>query len=110
MAAKCKRFQNFTDEEIKEKRRNVIPNATVKSNAKWHKVFCDYLSEIGCRSVEYWLYPDDELDAILCKFWFAVRTQRSPLSLKSTMKLKRKGVICTQKCTQYPASGTLEMA
>ena len=79
MAMQRKRHGEFTEEEIKEKRRNVVPKATLKNNSKWDKAFRDYLREKDFQSTEYWCYPDEELDTILCKFWFEVRTTRPPL-------------------------------
>ena len=80
MAEKRKCFENFTEEEIKKKRKSTIPKATLKNNDKWDRAFRSYLQESGAENTQYWYYPDDELDKILCKFWFEARTQRSPLS------------------------------
>ena len=66
------RFASFTDDQIKSKCRKTIPQSTLKCNTKWDKVFRTYLFEKGCQSTEYWCYPDDQLDAILGKFWFEV--------------------------------------
>ena len=80
MAAKRKRFEHYTDEQIKQKRQNTIPKATLKSNEKWDRAFRCYLEEIGAENCQYWYYPDEELDQVLSKFWFEVRTQREPLN------------------------------
>ena len=80
MAAKRKRFENFTDEEIKQKRHATIPKATIKNNEQWNRTFRNYLEEINAHSTEYWYYPDEELDQVLSRFWFAVHTQRDPLN------------------------------
>ena len=79
MVLSKKRHISFSDEQIKQKRQAVIPKATLKSDSKWDKAFRDYLREKDCANTEYWCYPDNELDDILCKFWFEVRTKRSPL-------------------------------
>ena len=34
---------------------------------------------MALKNSEYWYYPEDELDNILCKFWFEVRTQHPGL-------------------------------
>ena len=79
MATKRKRFETFTAEEISTKRHNTIPSSTLKNNIKWDKVFKDYLREKNVQNIEYWYYPDEELDALLCNFWFEVRTQKPKL-------------------------------
>ena len=80
MAEKRRRFEHFTDDEIKKKRIETIPKSTLKNNDKWNRVFRSYLQESGAQNTQYWFYPDEELDKILSKFWFEVRTQRAPLS------------------------------
>ena len=76
MAQKRKRFEHFTEDEIKQKRKNTVPKATLKNNDKWDRAFWSYLEEKGTENSQYWYHPDDELDKILCNFWFEVRTQR----------------------------------
>ena len=88
MVVKRKRFESFTEEEIKQKRRNTIPNSIIKINIKWEKVFREYLTEKRCRSTEYCYYPDDELDSLLCHFWFEVRTQKSELTVEEKNEAK----------------------
>ena len=50
------------------------PKGTLKCDAKWNKVFRDYLTEKEFKNTEYWTYPDDELDHVLGRFWFEVRS------------------------------------
>ena len=80
MAKKRKCFEHFSDKEIRIKRQNTIPKATLKNNEKWEHAFRCYLEESGAENSEYWYYPDEELDQVLSKFWFDVHTQKEPLS------------------------------
>ena len=90
MAAKRKRFESFTSEELHAKRQNTVPTSTVKNNRKWDKVFRDYLREKQCGNTEYWYYPDEELDSVLSNFWFEARTQRSPLTPEEKILAKER--------------------
>ena len=40
--------------------------------------YLHYLKQKNFACTEYWCYPDDELDKILCKFWFNVWTTKPP--------------------------------
>ena len=62
------------------KKDSTIPKATLKSNEKWDHAFRCYLEKIGTENCQYWYYLDEELDQVLSKFWFEVRTQREPLN------------------------------
>ena len=74
--ASAKRHQNYSDEQIVKKRQDAVPKSTIKCDKKWDKVFREYLMEKECANTEYWTYPDDELDRILSKFWFEVRSTK----------------------------------
>ena len=74
MASTLKRHKSFSDQEIVQKRYEATPQSTLKCDKKWTKVFREYLMEKDCINTEFWTYPDEELDAILCKFWFEVRS------------------------------------
>lgn len=50
---------------------------TTWCNEKWDRVLRNYLEECNFQSTEYWCYPDNELDKILCKFWFKVWTTKN---------------------------------
>ena len=67
--ASLKRHQSFTDEEIKKKKIQATPKGTLKCDAKWNRVFRDYLAEKEYHNTEFWTYPEDELDQIFAKFW-----------------------------------------
>ena len=69
-----KRHQSFSNDEITKKRHKATPDSTLKCNKKWDKVFRDYLSEKDYECTEYWCYPDEELDTILAKMWFELRS------------------------------------
>ena len=51
-------------------------------------------------STEYWCYPDEELNAILCKFWFEVQSgvtnENGEFEMYSISSLKslRNGLTC----------------
>ena len=66
----------FTDDEIHQKRRKTVPKSTIKCNEKWDRVFRSYLAQKNYACTEYWCRPDGDLDKILCKFWFKVRTTK----------------------------------
>ena len=74
MASIQKRHKSFTDGDLRKKTQSVTPVGTLKCDAKWNKVFREYLREKECNNTEYWSYPEDELDDILSKFWFEVRS------------------------------------
>ena len=46
----------------------------MKCDAKWSRVFTEYLREKEYENHEFWTYPEPELDKILGKFWFEVRS------------------------------------
>ena len=52
------------------------PTGTLKCDAKWKRVFEDYLRGKDFANTEYWTYPDDELDSILSKFCFEMRSSQ----------------------------------
>ena len=47
---------------------------TTKADAKAEKKFVTYLKKKGFQQ-EFWLIGKQELDKILCKFWFEIRTK-----------------------------------
>ena len=67
------RFAFIDDAELEEKRQKLKNKITTKADCKTEKVFVKYLSLKGL-STEYWLMEEKELNDILCKFWFEVRT------------------------------------
>ena len=67
-----KRHKEFTEADLKKKRLDATPQCTLKCDAKWNKVFREYLMEKEVQNTEYWTYPDDELDNVLAKYWFEV--------------------------------------
>ena len=106
MAQKRKHFELLSDEDVKIKRISTIPKATLKNNDKWDRVLCCYLEEIGAENTQYWFYPEEELDLVLSKFWFAVRTQRQPLDSKGMAEAMKITVIYIQNVTQLPVFAT----
>ena len=61
---------------MKQHHYEATPASTLKCDKKWTKVFRDYLEEKDCENTEFWTYPEDELDTILSKFWFEVRSNQ----------------------------------
>ena len=72
--ASHKRHKEFTEADLKKKRLDATPQGTLKCDAKWNKVFREYLMEKEVQNTEYWTYPDDELDNVLAKYWFEIRS------------------------------------
>ena len=73
MASK-RRHKDFSEDDLKRKRLEATPSGTLKCDAKWNRVFREYLAEKEYANTEYWTYSDDELDTVLSRFWFEVRT------------------------------------
>ena len=74
MASFSKRHKSFSEAEIKQKKEESTPKSTLKCDKKWTKVFREYLMEKDVENTEFWTYPEDELDDILSRFWFEVRS------------------------------------
>ena len=79
-----KRMRHLTDAEIVEKRTKYTLAATVRSNKNAHTIMLKYLEEIGVENNNCIHYPADELNAILCKFWFAIRKQKKDKPSKNS--------------------------
>ena len=74
MASFLKRHKSFTDDQIQQKKQECTPQSTLKCDKKWAKVFREYLMEKEVQNTEFWTYPEEELDDILSRFWFEVRS------------------------------------
>ena len=46
---------------------------TEKSEKKAHKSFTNFLVQLGCADLDYWLFEEPELDRYLAKFWLGLR-------------------------------------
>lgn len=68
------RHLNITDEQLQEKREDLKNKNTIKANKKADKVFSMWLRLRGIHT-DYWDLSVSELDDILCKFYFEVRTE-----------------------------------
>ena len=71
MASK-RRHKDYSEEDLKRKKLEVTPKGMLKCDAKWNRVFHEYLHEKDCDNTEYCTYPDEELDTMLSRFWFEV--------------------------------------
>lgn len=70
-------FEEINDEDLEQRREDLQKENTVKCDKKVNKLFVEYLqvrcSEKVQNNFDYWTYPDELLDEILCKFWFETR-------------------------------------
>lgn len=64
----------MTDEQHKEKRKDLKNHNTEKADKKAEKVFIAWLQERGIHT-DYWDLSVPELDDLLCKFYFEARTE-----------------------------------
>lgn len=67
------RFNFMSNEQHSEKREKLKPPNTLKANKKADKLFKSWLTQRGIHS-DYWDLTASELDDLLCKFYFEVRT------------------------------------
>ena len=68
------RFVFIDDEELENKKKSFQNKNTTKADLKAHHKFTQYLELKGLQT-EYRLMTESELDKILSKLWFEVRTQ-----------------------------------
>ena len=68
------RFEFIDDNALQSKIDSLKNKNTMKADAKAEKKFVTYLKRKGLNK-EFWLYGEQDLDKILCKFWFEVRTK-----------------------------------
>lgn len=90
-------FAEIDDEQLEKKREELKNRNTKKSDKKVHKLFIEYLEARWAEQVEhnynYWMYSDETLDKILCKFWFEVRqAKNNEMYNINSMKSIRYGV------------------
>ncbi len=80
-------FACFSNAEIKQKEFNQIPKNILKSEKNADTIFTKYLEEQdGIVNHDYWVYPDEELDKILVKFWFSLRKPSGQKYSMSTLQ------------------------
>lgn len=79
-----KRFAAFSDNEIEEKRAMVIPKNTKKCENVAERLFSAFLQENGNSNMHD--LSNEELDALLTKFWFSARTKKGELYRVSTLE------------------------
>ena len=73
-----KRMKHLSDEEIATKLGKYTPKSTERSNKNAHSIMVKYLEECNYENTDYLHYSVEELNKILCKFWFAIRKQKKP--------------------------------
>ena len=69
-----KRFAEFTDAEIEEKRQKSVPMATTKANLKAKRILELYVSEKNLAPIDFGSITPSELDTVLSKFYLEART------------------------------------
>ena len=67
-----KRFQEYTDDEINDKRRCVQKMNTLKSDVSTSNQLQAYLKQLD-QPIAFWEYNAETLNEILGKFWFSAR-------------------------------------
>lgn len=85
------RHNLMTDEQHEEKRKSLINENTVKADKKAEKVFVSWLQLRGIHT-DYWDLSVDDLDNLLCKFYFEVRTTEGEHYKKSSLGNLRYGL------------------
>ena len=63
-----KRFAEFTDAEIEEKRQKYVPMATTKANLKAKRILELFVSEKNLAPIDFGSTTPSELDTVLSKF------------------------------------------
>lgn len=85
------RFNLMDDEEHKKKRKTLINHNTVKADEKAQRLFIKWLTLRGIHT-DYWDLSVQELDDLLCKFYFEVRTEEGDNYKKSSLGALRYGL------------------
>ena len=67
------RFVLYTEKEINDKQVAQKNRNTTKCEERANTAFQKFLREYGKTNLEYWYYDEEELDSMLCKFWFGAR-------------------------------------
>ena len=75
-----------SDENVVEKRGKYTPKSTTRSNNNAHRIMFKYLEECGYENTDYIHYPTQELNSILCKFWFSIHKQPKKDSKKRSIE------------------------
>ena len=75
-------FDDISDNELDLLREGLSNKNTKKANSKCGNLLQSYLWAKG-KSTEYWLYDEPDLDRILGKFWFEVRTKKGEGTLSA---------------------------
>ena len=84
-------FEFLDDDELEEKKKSFQNKNTTKADLKTHRQFTQYLEAKGLQ-MEYWLMTESELDKILSKLWFEVRTCEGDRYKASSLGSLRYGI------------------
>ena len=68
------RFEFIDNDALQAKIDGLENKNTTKADAKAEKKFITYLKKKGYKW-DYWLFGEQDLDKILCQFWFEIRTK-----------------------------------
>ena len=66
-------FVMYTDEEIQQKQDANKNKNTTKAEERANNAFQKFLQQTGKANLEYWNYDEEELDNMLCKFYYKAR-------------------------------------
>lgn len=111
-----KRFENISDEQLKQKQESLQNRNTIESEKKAERLFKEYLKEMGEEELNFYEFSESKLDKHLAKFWFAARTkngQKYKMGSLETIRyslnraLKRYGHkfdITKRECTAFTSS------
>ena len=67
------RFVLYSDKEIKDKQEANKNKNTTKTEDRANNAFQKFLKQIGKTDLDYWNYDEEELDNMLCKFYYGAR-------------------------------------
>lgn len=85
------RFVFLNNEDLKKKRDDLQEKNTIKADKKAEKTFVNWLIQRG-EPADYAALPNKELDALLCKYWFEVRTEEGEFYKTSSLGGLRYGL------------------
>ena len=78
------------DDELAQKRQELMNKNTIKSEKNAKRKFESYLKACQIENIEEWLtFSDEKLDDLLVKFWFSIRTNKGDyLSVASLQNIR----------------------
>ena len=89
---KKKRFKVKSVEEIDAMTEEMANKNTIKQEQRAQRAFEYFLKEAGADSTDFWLYPTEDLDQWLGKFYIGARKEDGELYKLSSMTSLRYGL------------------